>query len=743
MARLHGIGLLSARLTAVVSCALALTIQAETALAEQRSVVTLHGVRRDDALPVDVDETIQRVVRQGLPETTLDYYSEHLDLARFNDPVYLDAFRTFLKHKYAGRRFDVVIPTTDSTLAFVKAYRDELFPGASVVSTASRYNDLGPRSTGATATLDMSRTIALVGRLQPETKRVVVVSGSSPFDKFYEGLARAQLQKFEGRFEIVYWSGLPMEELLKRVANLPSQSIVYPMTITEDSTGQRFTVLEGFDRVAAAANAPVYTWITTLMNRGVVGGSMFSTELVATRVAELAVRVLRGEKPEAVPVVEIDGNVAEVDWRQLRRWGISEARVPAGTTVRFREPGLWARYRYFIIGTVILVLVQTALIGGLLFQLARRRRFEIALRESEERFRVMADTAPVMIWRSGTDKGCDFFNNPWLEFRGRTADEEMGSGWSEGVHPADLEGCLATYIAAFDERRPFRMEYRLLRADGEYRWVLDSGVPRFAAGGTFAGFIGSCLDITERKSTEAELRDSEMALRQSVQENRDLAGRLITAQEVESARIARELHDGVSQELAGVSIMLGILMQRLGASSADGDIKATLGVVQGRTASVADDIRNLSHELHSGVLEHAGLTAALQQHCADVARHHHFDVTLTAGESLGTLQADIALCLYRVTQEALTNTARHAGARAAHVRLARTPEDIELDVVDDGVGFDPNRPNGSGLGLRSIGERVRFAKGSVRIESQPGHGTKLLVRIPVPDITTSSPLVTG
>src|SRR3954454_19094005 len=119
--------------------------------------------------------------------------------------------------------------------------------------------------------------------------------------------------------------------------------------------------------------------------------------------------------------------------------------------------------------------------------------------ESEDRFRTMADAAPIMVWASDTDKRCTFFNKEWLEFTGRNVSEEFGNGWASGVHPDDRERCYNTYCSAFDARRNFEMEYRLRRADGEYRWVFDKGVPRFAPGGVFSGYIGSCIDITELK----------------------------------------------------------------------------------------------------------------------------------------------------------------------------------------------------------------------------------------------------
>jgi len=157
--------------------------------------------------------------------------------------------------------------------------------------------------------------------------------------------------------------------------------------------------------------------------------------------------------------------------------------------------------------------ICTHLVGSV-HDITESHQAQAALRESEERFRGVADSAPVMIWVAGPDKLCTFFNQPWLEFRGRKMAEEIGNGWAEGVHPEDMERCLATYHSSFDVRQSFRMEYRLLRADGEYRWLLDSGTPRYREG-EFIGYIGSCIDITEQKRVEDELRSNQAQLMDS------------------------------------------------------------------------------------------------------------------------------------------------------------------------------------------------------------------------------------
>jgi PAS domain S-box-containing protein len=159
-------------------------------------------------------------------------------------------------------------------------------------------------------------------------------------------------------------------------------------------------------------------------------------------------------------------------------------------------------------------LVQSLqLVGEMFANALARKRADIALGESEGRFRLMADTAPVMVWMSGPDKFCTYFNKAWLDFTGRPLHCEVGDGWSESVHPDDLQGCLDTYVRAFDARQEFRMEYRLQRFDRQYRWLLDAGAPRFTSDGTFEGYIGSCIDITDQKRVEEALRESEARLR--------------------------------------------------------------------------------------------------------------------------------------------------------------------------------------------------------------------------------------
>jgi PAS domain S-box-containing protein len=175
-------------------------------------------------------------------------------------------------------------------------------------------------------------------------------------------------------------------------------------------------------------------------------------------------------------------------------------------------------------GTRVFVIIGYTLLGenreqsiAFILDISDRKQAEAELQESEERFRHLTDTAPMMVWMSGTDKLCTYFNKSWLAFTGRTMAQELGNGWVEGVHTDDVQDCLDTYVRAFDARDNFQMEYRLKRFDGEYRWILDLGTPRFTAEGNFLGYIGSCIDITERKSAESEIAKLNQSLNRQIE----------------------------------------------------------------------------------------------------------------------------------------------------------------------------------------------------------------------------------
>ena len=388
----------------------------------------------------------------------------------------------------------------------------------------------------------------------------------------------------------------------------------------------------------------------------------------------------------------------------------------------------------FVTAVLLIVIgLQAAAIVALLVQGSRRARTERVLRQSEGRLQLMLDRAPGMVWTARPDTTLDYVNRFCAEFTGLPIEKLLDEGWLNAVHPDDREPAASVYVPAVEARRPFLVEYRMRRADGPYRWVLATGVPMYGPGGGFSGYVGIDIDITERKNAEERIRESRAALEVSNREIQHLAGRLIEAQDAERARIARDLHDDVSQQLAGLSIALSSLKHRMEEAQVGEELRADLRAFHQRTATLAQDVRHLSHDLHPTVLRHGGLVAALTAYCAELQRSHGPVLACDAEGDLASIDSEAALCLYRIAQEALRNVVAHSGASRADVRLLRSGDHAEMTIADDGKGFDVARSleRGKGLGLVSIRERVRLAGGTVSFEADGKQGTRVRVRIPV------------
>lgn len=312
----------------------------------------------------------------------VDFYNEYIDPWRLSEPDYESALHDFLRRKYAGVHFDLIATIAGTALGFVSRHGSDLFPGVPVVfggsggrNSASELR-LGPSFTGLYDILDMRASLDIALQLQPAVKRVYVVSGSSETDRFYETVARQQFQGFETRLSFTYLTGKSLEGLQREVATLPPQSIIYYLTVTQDGAGTEFLPVESAAKIAAAANAPVYSFVEGFLGSGIVGGSLVSEELLGRQTAEVAGRILMGERPEDIPIAEAKINVIVFDWRQLQRWGIDEDRLPSKSIIRYREPTFWELYRWRILVVISICAIQTVLIAALLIQRTRRRRAE-------------------------------------------------------------------------------------------------------------------------------------------------------------------------------------------------------------------------------------------------------------------------------------------------------------------------------------------------------------------------------
>ena len=341
-------------------------------------------------------------------------------------------------------------------------------------------------------------------QLAPDTTNIVCVIGASTVERYWKATFQSDCAQFTNRLSFTWLNDLSFDQMLERVQKLPPHSFIFFLLLIRDAAGVTHNGDEALSRICKVANAPVNSDFRTSArdgNRWADGFTGPSSREPNRR--DWRFGFCMGKRPQIFRRKSCWSPWdRRYDWRDLHRWQISEEHLPRGSIVKYRRLTLWERHKYLIIAGLSVVFVQSVLIAGLVVNLNRRRKAERSLRESEQRFRTMADSAPVLIWMSGPDKKCVFFNRSWLDFTGRTMQQELGDGWAESVHPEHLEHCLQIYHTAFDTRSPFEMEYRLRRHDGEYRWVMDRGVPRYAPNQDFLGYVGMAIDLTDRKSAE-------------------------------------------------------------------------------------------------------------------------------------------------------------------------------------------------------------------------------------------------
>ena len=621
------------------------TAASEEELPTKRVLIISTGSRLAPGF-IAVDQQLLQALGK-VTSARVETNAENLDLIRFPSERYRQIFRDYLTAKYADFPPDLVILIFVGSLGIPGTLLPQLFPNTPIIVAGLteeeiRTDHLGSLITGVAQRIDPLAALALIGRLQPDVHRVIVIDGTADVDRQVLERVKDAAQSFKDHFKIDFWDNLTLPELRKAVTILPPKTAILFARMFRDGAGQAVVSSQVAQSISQWANAPVYVMSDASLGTGAVGGSVASVEAFGKRAGELARLVLSGTDVKSLPFEIRNDSVTIIDWRALKRWSIPESRLPPSSIVRFRPQSLWEEYRWYILGALTLVCLQSAMIVDLLLQrrsrlrterelreshylmematkagktglwmrdlkkgefwtnphlrslfgfgetevirfddvfarihpydrgrlahdvsvsekaglpfegefrailpdgnerwvvsrgetftespgdirrlgavidITERKRTEEALRESEDRFRTMANSAPVMIWMAGTDKLCTFFNKGWLDFTGRKLEQELGIGWAEGVHEEDFERCLEAYAKAFDARQEFTMEYRLRRHDGKYCWVLDHGAPRTGADGAFLGYIGTATDITEHKRSAEALDKERQFLRQVI-----------------------------------------------------------------------------------------------------------------------------------------------------------------------------------------------------------------------------------
>lgn len=328
---------------------------------------------------------------------TVDYYPEYLESNRFPTEAHSLALRDYLRQKYAGRPIDVVVAVTDASLDFLLKYRGDLFPGSPIVFVAAKRPTTeqlasGPSLTGIMPLNTHQETLDLALRLHPGTEAVFVISGTPERDKRFETITRSELQGYGTRVKITYLTDLPLNELIAKTSVLPERSVIlYLWQQSINEQGQLLETWETLERFAPTASAPIYGMGGVNVGFGLVGGYVSSSDTNGSKIGEITLRILRGERAQDI---RIESAPAEYmfDWRELRRWNIEESQLPPRSVIRFRQYTFWDQYKWRITGIITLFLLQALFIAVLLVERKRRQRAKLALdqlnAELEERIAV-------------------------------------------------------------------------------------------------------------------------------------------------------------------------------------------------------------------------------------------------------------------------------------------------------------------------------------------------------------------
>jgi signal transduction histidine kinase len=562
------------------------------ATAESKRVLVLHSFGQNFKPWKEYAEAIRAELTRQSP-WPLDITDHSLVAARSGDENPEAPFVEYLRALFGKHPPDLVVSIGAPAAAFVQRHRAQLFANTPMVFTAVErrrvdYSALTENDSVVALSINYFAAFENILRLLPNTENIMVVVGTSPIEKFWMEQHRNEVKPFEGRIAFTWTNHLSFEEIVKHAAALPPNSAIFWELMFVDAAGVVHEGGKALARLHAVANAPIFSYDDSFFGRAIIGGPIHSVLEISRHTAAVAVRILGGEKAGDIKTAPIEFARPKFDSRELRRWAISEDRLPPGSEVHFRELTAWDQYRMQILGGLGIVLLQAAMIGWLLYERQRRRRSEAAAHE--------------------------------------------------------------------------------------------------------------------------------------------LSGKLISGQEEERARLARELHDDVTQRLASLAIDAG-REERNQASAGSG---AAVRAMREGLVRLSEDVHALSYRLHPSILEDLGLLEALRTECDRFSRTYPTALEVDAVDGIGTVPRDAALCVFRIAQEGLRNIGRHAGASRATVSLRRLNGGLELDVSDNGCGFDlACHRTRTSLGHAGMRQRAFLLGGKVDIFSAPGHGTTVRAWIPL------------
>jgi len=738
----------------------------------KQRVLVLHSFHKGQKW----NDDLSRGIESRLKIDGVELNFEYMDAKRYLDDRHMKNLVRLYRHKYQTRKVDVVISTDERALDFLLTYRGDLFPNASVVFTGIKsYEEdmlFGEKKlTGVIESVDIRSNVRLALQLNPKLKRMLIIVDNSPTSLATISAFLPVVREFSSRISFRFTDFVAMEELQKKLEELPQDNAVFLVNYTKDKNGHIFSMNESARLITGSSPVPVYTLWDAYMGKGILGGRLISGYIQGKKAAEITLGILQGERPEQIPVQTNLSSQYIFDYKKLKEFNIKLSKLPRDSVILNQPYTFYQQYKKLIFSVLAGGISLSLIILVLSLNIMRRRRVEKSLKKYSQRLTFLhrmdqailntfsieniaedilrpaldlfdCDLIGIFLFEKGhpqakllllrkvgNESSSEELAIPldWLPM------EDLGAGaiWSPSEDAKQGPDFLSKIesFASFKSSllTPLMFQSKLLGTlflgstrEKAFGWELEK-ISRQVAD-SLAIAVQNEHWLKEIRGHEAELR------RMSIN--------ILDAQENERKHLSAELHDEFGQTLTAIGLNLRVIRKKI-ENTCGMNVLNRMEETEESIERLSEQVHDLSLDLRPPMLDDLGLVPTLRWFLYQYGERSGLEVDFSVLEKKGTIiPGSVSVTMYRVLQEAFTNVTKYAQASKVTVHLEVTTSEIKLLVSDDGIGFDLHEVRSRDLGIRGLGlvgmrERLELLEGVLKIQSIKNRGTTLQATVPL------------